>query len=96
MGSFIIGMTLSAASIMLNLPISMMGIAIGSLNPLPVCLTFLIGGIVGWFVARRRGKEWWGQNQAVIVGGLMVGEATTIAVSVALGMIVKSAWVSPF
>lgn len=95
-GSFIIGVILTASSVMLNLPISMMGIAIGSLNPLPVCLTFLIGGIMGWFVAKRKGKEWWGQNQAVIVGGIMVGEATIIAVSVALGMIVKSAWVSPF
>jgi hypothetical protein len=96
MASFVIGIVLSAASIMLNLPISMMGIAIGALNPLPVCLTFLIGGVVGWFAVRRKGIKWWGQNQAVIVGGIMVGEATTIAVSVAIGMIVKSAWVSPF
>jgi hypothetical protein len=94
--SFIIGMALSTVSVLFNLPISMMGVAIGALNPLPVCITFLIGGVVGWFVARRKGANWWNQNQAVIVGGIMVGEATTIAVSVAISMIVKSAWVSPF
>jgi len=95
-GSFALGGILHVACTFLNIPFSLISSVLGLMTPLPTCITVLVGGIVGKMIAWRRGAEWWTDSRPVIAGGIYLGGAVVLTLSVALVMVLKSMWTLPF
>lgn len=80
----------------LHIPFSVMAFAVGATSPIWSSMTILIGGVVGQFLKRVGGEEWWDRNKAVAAAGLTLGEGVVVAVATAVAIIQKSTWVLPF
>jgi hypothetical protein len=62
----------------------------------PFSLTYLIGALVGKYLERRIGKEKWDTGKAVVIAGVMCGEALAIATAIAITIIGKVVTSQPF
>jgi hypothetical protein len=83
-------------STFLHLPVSLIGLAAGTLTPLPSSLSVLIGALMGKFLFSRILKEWWANNVVTITAGLAAGASIIICITTALDIILKSMLTTPF
>jgi len=77
-------------------PISMVGIAAGISQPIPIAMTYLIGAIVAQIFIKLKGKDWWRHYYMNIGAGLVMGEGIAVVSGCAVAMILKSIWISPY
>lgn len=80
-----------------GIPFSLIGVLVGIGATPMYTVPLFVGAVLGRYVLRRRfGKEWWDENRAVIVAGVVAGEGIIVGIAVALIMISKATWVLPF
>lgn len=96
LGALAVGAALFGLVEFVHLPISLIGLAIGTAFAIPFAVTYLIGALVAKLFQRRIGKEWFEANSSIIVAGLFTGTGTVIAISIAIALIAKSIWSLPY
>lgn len=80
-----------------SIPFSAISIVVGTTMLPTSTIPLFIGSAIGWLFLRKvYGEEWWMRYRAIISGGLSVGESLVIAISVALMLIFKGAWILPW
>ena len=70
--------------------LSLIGLAVGCVMPIPFAISLLIGGLVAIWIRHRAGAEWFGRNRNIIVGGLAVGEGVVIGLLAAIAALRSS------
>ena len=96
--ALIIILVASLVSRKFNLPFSPIGFAAGAsafLAP-PFAFNYFFGALIGKIIERKYGKEKWETSKAVILAGLFAGIGLALAVSVAIAIITKSIWITPY
>ena len=68
--------------------LSVIGLAVGCVMPIPFAVSLLIGGLIARAIKRRTGPEWFGRNRNIIVGGLAVGEGVVIGLLAAIAALI--------
>lgn len=76
--------------------LSLIGLAVGCVMPLPFAISLLIGGLAALWIRRRTGTEWFGRNRNIIVGGLAVGEGVVIGLMAAIAALKSSLIALPY
>ena len=76
--------------------LSLIGLAVGMVMPIPFAMSLLIGGLVAKWIKHRTGEEWFGRNRNVIVGGLAVGEGVVIGLVAAIAALRSSLIALPY
>ncbi|RLE82559.1 MAG: hypothetical protein DRJ51_00965 [Thermoprotei archaeon] len=79
-----------------NLPFSPIGFAAGAALVPPFAFNYFLGGLIGRLIERRYGKEAWEKYRSVILAGIFCGIGLALAFSVAIAIIFKSIWVTPY
>jgi hypothetical protein len=79
-----------------RLNLSLIGLAVGMVMPIPFAVSLFAGGLVAKRVARRTGQEWFGANRNVIVAGLAVGEGVVIGLFAAIAALRNSLVALPY
>lgn len=93
--SLIAGVALWACSTIAHIPISIAGVAMGA-GALPGPLAVFTGAILFKALSRRFGEEKVRSYAYVFTGGVAVGLAVAIALSVGIVMVAKSIWILPY
>jgi len=75
---------------------SLIGLAVGTVMPIPFAVSLLIGGLAAKWVRRRAGDEWFGRNRNIVVGGLAVGEGVVIGLIAAIAALRSSLIALPY
>ena len=70
--------------------LSLIGLAVGMVMPIPFAASLLIGGIVAQLIKKRTGAEWFGVNRNIIVAGLAVGEGVVIGLVAAIAALTSA------
>ena len=94
-GSFSVMALIYAVTEVLHLPISLIGLAAGSVTPIPTTVSMLIGATISKLMSKIWGAQWWRTNRAVIVAGLGSGEGLIVILSVCASIVIRSLWSSP-
>jgi hypothetical protein len=76
--------------------LSLIGLAVGSVMPIPFAVSLFVGGLVAMWIRRRSGAEWFGRNRNIIVGGLAVGEGVVIGLLAAIAALRSSLIALPY
>ncbi|MCD6364307.1 MAG: OPT/YSL family transporter, partial [Planctomycetes bacterium] len=76
--------------------LSLIGLGVGMVMPIPFAMSLLIGGLIAKWVKRRTGEEWFGHNRNIIVGGLAVGEGVVIGLLAAVAALRSSLIAMPY
>jgi len=79
-----------------RLELSLIGLAVGCVMPIPFAVSLLVGGLIAKWVKRRTGAEWYGRNRNIIVGGLAVGEGVVIGLMAAIAALKSSLIALPY
>jgi hypothetical protein len=94
---FATGLALYAVSEIAHAPVSAPGFYLGAATPPPYAIMMFIGAIVGRFVFPRvLGSEKWQRSRAMIVGGILCGEAIAVALGALISLLMKSMWILPY
>lgn len=64
--------------------LSLIGLAVGMVMPIPFAVSLLLGGLAAAWIRRRTGAEWFGANRNIVVAGLAVGEGVVIGLLAAV------------
>ena len=96
LGFFIIFLIVGLISRKFNLPFSLYGLAVGVQLPPPFAINYLMGAIIGKVIERRIGKEKWETYRSVAIAGIFCGLGLSIALAVAITIIVRSVFPMPF
>jgi hypothetical protein len=72
------------------------GLAAGAAIAPPITITMLISASFGRVLAWIMGEEWWQRNRGVMAAGLILGEGTTLVISVAIALVLKAMWILPY
>jgi hypothetical protein len=80
----------------LHLPFNIIGFAAGFSTPIPLVTNYLIGGLLGRYLSRRLGVEWWKNNVPVILAGLICGLGLVTALIVAFAVTTTALWSLPY
>jgi uncharacterized oligopeptide transporter (OPT) family protein len=70
--------------------LSLIGLAVGMVSPIPFTISIFIGSLVALWVKRRKGADWFGQFRNVIVAGLVVGEGAVVGIFAAISALKSS------
>jgi len=81
---------------LMKIPISIVPLAVGMSTAIPMTISELIGAIIGYFICRFIGEEWFRAYRQMIAGGLIVGENIAVVIGCIISLIVNSAWTLPF
>jgi len=76
--------------------LSVIGLAVGCVMPIPFAVSLLVGGLIARWIRRRTGPEWFGRNRNIIVGGLAVGEGVVIGLLAAIAALRSSLIALPY
>ncbi|MFB3890898.1 MAG: OPT/YSL family transporter [Phycisphaerae bacterium] len=76
--------------------ISLIGLAVGMVMPIPFAMSLLVGGLVAMWIKRKTGQEWFGRNRNIIVAGLAVGEGVVVGLMAAIAAMVSSLVALPY
>ena len=76
--------------------LSLIGLAVGCVMPIPFAMSLLIGGLIAKGVKWKAGEEWFGRNRNIIVGGLAVGEGVVIGLLAAVAALRSSLIALPY
>jgi len=76
--------------------LSLIGLAVGTVMPIPFAMSLLLGGLAAMWIKRRSGPEWFGRNRNIIVGGLAVGEGVVIGLLAAIAALRSSLIALPY
>ena len=76
--------------------LSLIGLAVGIVMPIPFAISLLAGGLIALWIKRRTGAEWFGRNRNIIVGGLAVGEGVVIGLLAAVAALRNSLIALPY
>jgi len=79
-----------------KLQLSLIGLGVGMVMPIPFAMSLLIGGLIAKFVKRKTGPEWFGRNRNIIVAGLAVGEGVVIGLLAAIAALRSSLIALPY
>jgi len=79
-----------------RIQLSLIGLAVGMVMPIPFAVSLFIGGLVAKRVAKSTGPEWFGANRNVIVAGLAVGEGVVIGLFAAIAALSNSLVALPY
>jgi len=95
--TLIIGLAVQIPITLFNLPISLLGFYLGASQPIPGPLAVMIGAIFGRYIFPRVfGREWWGRNRLLIVGGIICGEVVSTSLIAATSIMFRALWSLPF
>lgn len=76
--------------------LSLIGLAVGMVTPIPFAMSLLVGGILASWIRRRTGAEWFGANRNIIVAGLAVGEGVVIGLLAAIAALSSAMIALPY
>jgi hypothetical protein len=76
--------------------LSLIGMGVGMVMPIPFAISLLIGGLVAKLVKRKTGEQWFGRNRNIIVAGLAVGEGVVIGLLAAIAALRSSLIALPY
>ncbi|GAG31241.1 unnamed protein product, partial [marine sediment metagenome] len=76
--------------------LSLIGLAVGMVMPIPFAMSLLIGGLLAQWVRHRAGAEWFARNRNIIVAGLAVGEGVVIGLLAAIAALRSSLIALPY
>ena len=76
--------------------LSLIGMGVGMVMPIPFAMSLLIGGLIAKVVKRKTGEEWFGRNRNIIVAGLAVGEGVVIGLLAAVAALRSSLIALPY
>ena len=76
--------------------LSLIGLAVGVVMPIPFAISLMIGGLIAAWIRRRAGAEWFASNRNIIVGGLAVGEGVVIGLLAAIAALRSSLIALPY
>jgi len=79
-----------------KLELSVIGLAVGMVMPLPFAVSLFLGGLVAQYVRKRTGREWFQVNRNIIVAGLAVGEGVVIGLFAAIAALKNSLIALPY
>ncbi|MCD6563779.1 MAG: OPT/YSL family transporter [Thermoproteales archaeon] len=79
-----------------KIPFSPIGFAAGAAVVPPFAFNYFLGALVGKLIIRKYGKEAWEQNRSVIIAGLFCGIGLALALSVAIAIVTRSIWTTPY
>jgi len=96
LGSTAILLTISLIARKLGLPFSPIGFVAGANLVPPFAFNYFVGGVLGKLIERKYGKEAWEKYRSVILAGIFCGIGLALAFSVAIAIITKSIWASPW
>lgn len=70
--------------------LSLIGLAVGMVTPIPFTISIFIGAIIAKWIRRKRGADWFDQFRNVIVAGLVVGEGAVVGIFAAISALKSS------
>lgn len=70
--------------------LSLIGLAVGMVSPIPFSVSLFIGALAAKWVARKKGAEWFDRFKNVIVAGLVVGEGAVVGIFAAISALKSS------
>lgn len=73
-----------------RLQLSVIGLAVGMVMPLPFAMSLLIGGLIAQYIRGKTGEAWFAVNRNIIVAGLAVGEGVVIGLFAAIAALKNS------
>jgi hypothetical protein len=76
--------------------LSVIGLAVGMVMPLPFAVSLFVGGMVAQYVRYKTGPEWFAVNRNIIVAGLAVGEGVVIGLFAAIAALSNSLIALPY
>jgi len=78
----------------LHFPISMVGVAAGSISPIPATVAIMIGALIGKVLRANRllGKENFEKYRVMMVAGIAAGESIAVVIGSAIVIIIRSLW----
>jgi hypothetical protein len=76
--------------------LSVIGLAVGMVMPLPFAVSLFIGGLVARYIRGKTGPEWFAVNRNIIVAGLAVGEGVVIGLFAAIAALKNSLIALPY
>jgi uncharacterized oligopeptide transporter (OPT) family protein len=79
-----------------KLGISLIGLAVGMVMPIPFAVSLFLGGLAALWVKRRSGESWFAANRNIIVAGLAVGEGVVIGLLAAIAALRSSLIALPY
>jgi len=80
----------------LRLPFSVFGFVAGINTSPAVAFTYLIGGLIGNYIEKKFGSQWWDQNKGTLVAGLFLGLGLVGALTAAIAIVSASFWALPY
>jgi hypothetical protein len=79
-----------------HIPLSIIGLAAGTLIPIPNIITLMIGAVFGKVVEKMVGKETFNIYRSVVAAGLFLGLGIMVVLGCAVSIIIRSIWLPPF
>ncbi|KKL24061.1 hypothetical protein LCGC14_2419120, partial [marine sediment metagenome] len=76
--------------------LSLIGLGVGMVMPIPFAVSLLIGGLIAKWVKHKTSPEWFGRNRNIIVAGLAVGEGVVIGLLAAIAALRNSLIALPY
>ena len=76
--------------------LSLIGLAVGMVMPIPFAVSLFVGGLIAQYIRRKTGPEWFGANRNIIVAGLAVGEGVVIGLLAAIAALRSSLIALPY
>lgn len=89
-GIFILGKVWKKAEL------SLIGLAVGMVTPIPFAMSLLVGGIIAQWIRRKTGNDWFAANRNIIVAGLAVGEGVVIGLLAAIAALTSALIALPY
>ena len=79
-----------------RLQLSLIGLAVGMVMPIPFAMSLLAGGLFAMWLRGRTGAEWFDRNRNIIVAGLAVGEGVVVGLLAAIAALRSSLIALPY
>ena len=76
--------------------LSIIGLAVGMVMPLPFAVSLFVGGLIAGYIRAKTGPEWFAVNRNIIVAGLAVGEGVVIGLFAAIAALKNSLIALPY
>jgi hypothetical protein len=96
LGAFAVSTALDIVFRIARLPVSMIAVATGAINPFPVTFAIFLGGLVGKIFQLVLGKERWSRYNVTIFVGFLLGEGIVVAISAGIAIILRGMWILPY